>query len=338
MEDFDFETWSQTNHLNRKTCTTLHSQDLDTLPTLSLTQPVDIMSLDLTAGQKRLIMAGINSIQHHDAELDLPEEEEVVPECVPEELDVDQPELANASLLEAGKTFDQIFERPQQSVPIKDTLILTMRAQTKKPIHVTQFINEKTKKRHASSRKEVVLATKHGNIQDNIVIKTEKEHPYSGILIDEWGAANGRLLNHLLVTGQLLRQDIEYYLAYTTQIFDFAGKYEWESVLDFDYTYRELQAEHNMVWGVFANHLELHLLTPKRPPMSRPGQQYRAAQSYSNPVDCKMFKATGNCAFGENCKYRHVRVFKQGTNTAPHRTEATAQATGWNPRGNMSKN
>ena len=73
-----------------------------------------------------------------------------------------------------------------------------------------------------------------------------------------------RLLNHLLATNQIKRKDIEFYLAYTTKIYEFAEKYEWNSVLIYDYTYREIQAEHDFMWGTFSPHMELQLLVPKR--------------------------------------------------------------------------
>ena len=342
-DEFNFDIWSQTSHLNRKTCTILHAQDLDNLASLSLAQPVDIVSLDLTAGQKRLVLAAIEAIQHvNDA---TPETEDVTAENLDEQNDPDvaQSVPTNASLLDAGKTFDELFNGiPKECNPIKDMqfdprMILTTRAQTRKAVHITQFINEKTKKRRAYRRREIVLATQHGESLDNLVIKTEEEHPYSGIHIDEWGAANSRLLNHLLVTGQLQRVDIEYYLAYTTQIFDFAGKYEWESVLDFDHTYREMQAEHNMVWGVFSSHLELHLLTPKRPPITRPFQD-RPSQPNMTRIDCRMFKATGSCTFGDSCKYRHVRLFKYGNSAVPQHTDPMHQAGKWDTHVNVPKN
>ena len=73
-----------------------------------------------------------------------------------------------------------------------------------------------------------------------------------------------RLLNHLLCTGQLPRADIVFYLAYTTKIYEFTEKYEWSSVLNYDYNYRELQAKHKFKWGTLSPHMELQLLVPKR--------------------------------------------------------------------------
>ena len=65
-----------------------------------------------------------------------------------------------------------------------------------------------------------------------------------------------RLLNHLLTTNQLQRKDTEFYLAYTTKINELAEEYEWNIILSYDYTYREIQAEHNFKWGTFSHHME----------------------------------------------------------------------------------
>ena len=74
--------------------------------------------------------------------------------------------------------------------------------------------------------------------------------------LSEWGAANCRIMNCLLVTGALNRANIEYYLAYTTTLFSFVEKFRWHSILDFDFQYRELQAEHNFQWGTLMPSLE----------------------------------------------------------------------------------
>ena len=111
-----------------------------------------------------------------------------------------------------------------------------------------------------------------------------------------------RLLNHLLTTNQLQRKDTEFYLAYTTKIYEFAEKYEWNSVLSYDYTYREIQAEHNFKWGTFSPHMELQLLVPKRARQSSAGGRTNTTGSTE---DCRIFKAKGSCPFKEACRYRH---------------------------------
>ena len=75
----------------------------------------------------------------------------------------------------------------------------------------------------------------------------------------------------LLRTGELPSNMIEYYLAYTTQIYDFASKYEWNSILQFDYQYRERQAEHGFTWGSLTANMELQLLQQRIPRSSDGG-------------------------------------------------------------------
>lgn len=208
--------------------------------------------------------------------------------------------------------------------PSDPRTILTVKATTKKVTHIVQFLSEQTKKRRLNKRKEWVLA-KTGDM-DSLVVKPDTEHPYSGISVAEWSAANCRLLAYLLRSGELSLDKVEYYLAYTTQIYDFASKYEWDSILDFDYNYRERQAEYGFAWGALTANMELQLLQPRVPrslvPQSRTAPQKGRGQSgQGRAVDmpeCKMFKArNGNCPFGEKCKYRHVLM----ENNAPSKND-----------------
>lgn len=159
-----------------------------------------------------------------------------------------------------GKTLDALLNINEKSAkghsppndgPFMDPrTILTMKALSRKAIHITQFLTEKTKRRRQSRRQEFILRSGQTD-QETIVLKTDDDHPYLGIFIEEGGTANMRILNHLLCTDQLKRTEIEFYLAYTTKIFEFAENFEWSGVLNFDYNYRELQAEHGFRWGHF---------------------------------------------------------------------------------------
>ncbi len=53
------------------------------------------------------------------------------------------------------------------------------------------------------------------NIPNTQVVKTDDSHPRAGFSICEWSAADCRIMNHLLQSGDLDRANIEYYLAYT---------------------------------------------------------------------------------------------------------------------------
>ena len=53
---------------------------------------------------------------------------------------------------------------------------------------------------------------------DQLIPTAGDDHPYSGIRIEEWGAANCRVMAHLLQTNQLQATHVEFYLAYTVHI------------------------------------------------------------------------------------------------------------------------
>ena len=255
----------------------------------------------------------------------------------------------------AGKALDALFMAPQPSGPtpggpmptaVKPTpalpsngpsynpsnmgygdprTILTLKSSGQKVVHITQFLTESTKKRLRGRRQGIVLGT---GGDDNVVIRTEDEHPYRGVTISEWGAANARLMAHLLQTGALRKEDVEYYLAYTTQIFEYASVYEWEAVLEFDFIYRQRQAVHGFLWGQIPPNMQMSLVSRPRttgvrqrvnnarfnqPLTQRQGSSGNQQKS-SEP--CWQFLAkNSNCPFGDRCRFSH-------TDLPPHRNDA----------------
>ena len=198
--------------------------------------------------------------------------------------------------------------------PSDPRTVLTVKSTSKKAVHITQFLSERTKKRCQSRKKGFVIATSVND--ENLVLKQEDEHPYSGITMDEWSAANCRLMSYLIHSGELLSSDVDYYLAYSTQIYDWAGKYKWEALLDFDFQYRERQAQHGFKWGSLTANMELQLLgenmrSREIPNFTNSGRSSSQKHSKFNKKpeneECRQFKArNGLCSFGDNCRYRHV--------------------------------
>ena len=211
--------------------------------------------------------------------------------------------------------------------------VLTIKATRQKAVHITQFLSESTKKRRQARKKQFVVNHNDG---DQLVFRTEDDHPYSGLSIEEWGAANCRLMSHLIQIGQLRAPDLDYYLAYTVQIYEYAQKYDWESILDFDFQYRERQAEHGFVWGSNSSNMELGLLQLKRTPyhyQQPKGAQHRYnGNSSSNSATrhhradrnrqpalraqrdelCREFvNNNGNCPYGDQCIYKHPSPISQ---------------------------
>lgn len=242
----------------------------------------------------------------------------VVQKLVPTAIPKEQSEVLN----DAGETLDKLFNAVGADVikpatlPFDPRHRLTLRSLTK-TVHITQFLTEEAKlKRKKKSQQTVTLETGENG---TVLLKDTDSHPYSGITLQDWGAANMRLMNHLLVTGGLDRDHVEYYMAYTTSIFEFYDRYEWQSILHFDHAYREAQQAHGFTWGQLDPSMELHYLIPlNRIPLSARRQNGRGAKS--NPQPCRQFLASGKCNFGEACRYTHA-----GSGNATDNRERSAE-------------
>ena len=243
---------------------------------------------------------------------------------------------AQASALEsAGETLDNLFgagasakyplndsSRPPQntgpaparsphSVAHDPRSLLVVKSHTRKAVHITDFLTERAGTQRRQKRRDHVVA-RAADGDGQLVIEKDNAHPYHGIFQAEWGAANMRLLNHLLVTGDLPRDEIEFYLAYTSTVHDFCARYEWSSILDFDHKYREQMAcNPSMQWGYTNPMMELNTLVPRAVGQA-PHAQPRAAAVRYGPEStevCKLWLASGgNCRFGARCKYSHEDV------------------------------
>ena len=338
-----FEEWARSIGLNRKSTAVLRDEDLTSVQALQVIIPEDVDKLSLSVGQRRILLNALQQLKSPKSSssttppiAEIHNENTIQEAATADHGLLDVQKQANV-LLNTGKNFEELFSVKDPSVSpnvsqqspngsFDPRAILTSKAFSVKTIHITQFLSEKTKKRRLSRRRELVLSSK-GQHSDQLVIKTEEDHPYLGISIDEWGGANCRLMNHLLHTGQLLRPQIEYYLAYTAQIYDFAAKYEWDSILDYDYSYREMQAEHGFMWGTFTSHLELQVLMPKR------SSNYKGPNYQRYAQDCRLFKAHGACPFGATCKYRHVRSFQTNPSTTTPQTPGQQNNNHWSKNG-----
>jgi len=180
--------------------------------------------------------------------------------------------------------------------------ILVMRASNNKTIHITSFLSEDTKKRLRNKRQQYLVQQ-----GESLTMRVRDEHPYAGISIFEYGAANMRLMNHLLTHGKLERDKVEYYLAYTTLIFELGEKYEWRDVLNFDFQYRERQEEIGFEWGAMVSIMELQLLSGNKrntPPMDN--MKWNPRGGKPKVEICRNFDNTGECSYGESCRFKHV--------------------------------
>jgi hypothetical protein len=215
-----------------------------------------------------------------------------------------------------GKTFDQLLsDNLNYDIKIMKNqygrdyfdprAMLTLKAKSSKAVHIHQFLHERTKRRRQNLKRDLVMESTN-DCHDRLVLRTEDNHPYTNISIAEWGAANCRLMNYLLQNGQLNRDEVEFYLAYSAKIYDFADRYQWESILEYDYRYRELQAEYGFKWGVINPDMELQLQPRQKTRVdSNTSRQDQFVRKPRAVEDCKLFMAHGYCRFGENCRFNH---------------------------------
>ena len=67
--------------------------------------------------------------------------------------------------------------------PNDPRLILTVKSNDKKTVHVTQFLTETSRRRRQGRKNDLVLCKLDGD--DTLVMRQEDEHPYHGISISE---------------------------------------------------------------------------------------------------------------------------------------------------------
>ena len=154
-DTFNFDEWANNIGLKRPTTQTLRNEDLTSKETLILLEQKDMKELGLTMGTIKLIQKQIDQWKNvKDTE---PVSTESVDPVVEDNTDI---------LDGAGKTFDVLFsDSPPPSGKGKSELfgqmdpraILTLKSQTNKAVHITQFLTEKSKRRRQNKRKEFAL-------------------------------------------------------------------------------------------------------------------------------------------------------------------------------------
>ncbi len=348
-QDFDMSQWAIERLITRKTLGTLREEEFTTKEALCLLTESDIRSLPLSLGQKRLLEAAIQALKVEAATgattaEDTPEPptdgghaQEDTEDRDATTVNIGDIRAQASTLRQAGEAFDSLFQStalPRPTAQSIDTVLptatarteaisrpsdpramLTIKARSKHVLHITQFLPESAKARRRTRYKDaLVVSGGSGDSAGQLLVRADDSHPYRGITHDEWGAANMRLLNHLLATGELARSQIEFYLAYTATIHEFYQRYEWAaSILDFDFVYREQQAAMGFVWGDISPLSQLRILIPRHATApshagsSVPPRQAGARDTAGNQTqDCRLWLASnGSCRFGRDCRYRH---------------------------------
>jgi len=110
-----------------------------------------------------------------------------------------------------------------------------------------------------------------------------------------------------------------YYIAYTVKISEMAEGHLWPSVMAFDRSYHQLQAQHGFRWGSDTPHLTAVNLKPRiastavtgamsvkaTKPHEQGNNQSSQKKSYRKPHVCGLSSKAERCPFGDRCKYEH---------------------------------
>ena len=323
-ESFDLAAWQTSHGLNRRTTEALGKEDFTTRDTLLAMMPCDISALNITIGQSRVLKTALGDLGNpafkptghpvtsEQNELEANTEQMVAPRRKKAGTS-EEPPLA---IPQAEEALDRLLAGDASPLPGTERssnntwrgaegydprMLLTIRASSKKALQATGFVPDAVRQRLARKRRETMRWTE-------------------GLSQAEWGAANIRLMHRLMTEGDLPRSNIEDYLTYTVMVHEFASRYDWQSVLDFDVRYRELQAQHGFRWGTTAIHLEAILLTSS-PRVSGPGQAMKQQQgrrptatSRGATADagagdeiCRLYASRGDCPYGDKCRFQHKR-------------------------------
>jgi hypothetical protein len=237
-DDFDFDTFAESFGLSKATCAILYKKDLTSPSQLANLDDTKIQRLKLSKRQESFLALGVKNVQPHYRRKnkgkahDRSSAPAVGTPYISEEAELDGQlqSLIIDNDCDDGNGDKEVDTSPAVAHALFDPrAILILKSQSRAAVHITEFLPNEVKRRRA------LKGHRAGEYSSDQGPTRSEDASYVGISIDEWGAANGRLLNYLLSSGNLVRADVEYYLAYTTQIFDFAAKYTWASILAFDH-------------------------------------------------------------------------------------------------------
>ncbi|KAL9962934.1 hypothetical protein ACROYT_G032089 [Oculina patagonica] len=242
---FDFQSWCETNGLKKETSELLTKQDLDTKEALALVTESDVASLEMTLGQRKLLVKAITGLRKgSNATL------------------LDPDPVTTKSLAKDGG-LDEILKKIEGIGAIDDPLLTLGATETplprldndpqvflgtsakaaqgakggEKPLLITDFVSVNNL---ASNEEEQEISSSGGA---SIVIRAQKGKPkLENITLSMWIAANARIMHELLTTGKLSgTPSIADYLSYTVKFAELLESHTFLSALLYDNEYRKLQ-------------------------------------------------------------------------------------------------
>lgn len=319
-----FEAWCADQGISDATAKLLSDQGFTSKRTIKLLSPDSVKRLgQMPLGQELLLLDVIESLKQESASST---SQVATKTLIP---NTSTPAAITTATVAAPTTSDT----PSDQTPLLMDLIQGLAKQ--KPPQGKDFDPHFYLEKASTSRKclNIIdfvpsMATPHESrmVSDNtsegrLVLELGPKKPkLENVSPHQWGAANIRILYDLLKSQQLHEDNLYDYLSYTAKVHELAECFQWQSVLQYDKLYRELQSAQQFRWGSDSAHLFRVHLVPRSKPSSTTGSQSASTWSGRNakskaptdPVSSKEVCMRYNkelCQKGNTCHYAHVCMF-----------------------------
>ncbi|KAK3753557.1 hypothetical protein QZH41_001658 [Actinostola sp. cb2023] len=281
MASFDFKSWCDGNGLKKATVDELEKNDLDSVEALQLVAAEDIATLELTLGQRKLLLQavqGLSKTKNEEKEDNKIKSEDETTPVTTKTLAKDGGLEEILKKIEGISLDDPLYtlgatEQPSLSAPLgrldqNPQVFLGSTAQQSskkggetKPLLIPDFVNNGAYDESFEEEQEIV-----GSLGARIVLRAPKAKPkLENVSLTMWVAANARIMHELSQTGKLASMgQIADYLSYTVKVAELLESHILNSVVLYDNEYRKLQHKFGFRWGSDSQHLHTRFLVKRR--------------------------------------------------------------------------
>ena len=328
MASFDFKQWCKDSGLKEGTIEQLEKHDLDSQKVLKLVNKDDVATLDLTLGQRTILLQAVallNSKEKSDKSKETKSSETVPVTTKSLANDAGLEELLKKiggislddPLVTLGAT-EQPFSEPLERVDNNPQVFLGTQqsAQAKKggetkPLLIPDFVSTGTYDGSIEDEQEI-----GGSTGACIVLRAPRSKPkLENISLSMWVAANARIMHQLTNTGKLSgTSQIADYLSYTVKVAELLESHTLASVVIYDNEYRKLQHQYGFRWGSDSQHLHTRFLIKRRAvnqlnqnlarPNANPRYNSDRQPQLGKPI-CRQFNSLTGCNWPQ-CRFQHV--------------------------------
>ena len=325
---FDFKSWAEESQLTEKAVQILREQDLNVVEALSMLEETDIKELNLTVGQQKLLAKGINRAQPLVPKPQ-GEPEEPIKEIKTTTLAKDKDLESILNKLESSGGLEALLTGAPLANSGGNTSNSSKVLRVDNDPHV--YLNRLTKGPTGNSKtlgmsKPMLIpdfvdyGAGHYDEQEiasssstSVFVRSLKGKPkLESVTVSNWIAANAKIMDQLIVSGQLKSQsDISDYLAYTVKIEELVEAFTWPSVIQYDNEYRKRQFQYGNRWGSDSQHLHSRFFK-QRGLVGSQNRGYQAGVKPKSPRNpstkavqiCNSYNSTTGYSW-PNCRFLH---------------------------------